>query len=138
MVIATMKAPKWGGRTQINKRSTYARPGMHMQQCSAVPIIVLSFSDRYVHVLGHMLCYGCRVLSTTKGSLHSTTGAASVFRLTLGGGGGLGEGVLGVAMDGGRLAVFPGGERLSGTSEQFGMWPRCDPAVRTVPCPNRG
>ena len=23
-------------RTQVNKRSTYARPGMHMQQCSAV------------------------------------------------------------------------------------------------------
>ena len=71
------------GRTQVNKRSTYARPGMHMQQCSAVPIIVLSFPDRYVHVLSHMLCHGCRVLSTTKGSLHSTTGAASVFRLTL-------------------------------------------------------
>ena len=72
-----------GGRTQVNKRSTYARPGMHMQQCPAVPIIVLSFPDRYVHVLSHMLCHGCRVLSTTKGSLHSTTGAASVFRLTL-------------------------------------------------------
>ena len=27
----------WGvGRTQVNKRSTYTRPGMHMQQCSVV------------------------------------------------------------------------------------------------------
>ena len=26
-----------GGRKQVSKRSTHARPGMHMQQCSAVP-----------------------------------------------------------------------------------------------------
>ena len=26
-----------GGRKQVSKRSTHARPGMHMQQCPAVP-----------------------------------------------------------------------------------------------------
>ena len=27
-----------GGRKHVTKRSTHARPGMHMQQCSAVPL----------------------------------------------------------------------------------------------------
>ena len=31
-----------------------------------------------------------------------------------------------------------GGGGLSGTCEQFGMRPTCDPTVRTTPCPSRG
>ena len=30
------------------------------------------------------------------------------------------------------------GRGVSGTSEQFGMWPRCDPTVRTARSHKRG
>ena len=33
---AGQQAGIWAARTLVNKRSTYIRPGMHMQQCSAV------------------------------------------------------------------------------------------------------
>ena len=40
---------------------------------------------------------------------------------------------------GGTSGGLPGGGGgMSGTSEQFGIRPRCDPTVRTSPCPNRG
>ena len=52
-----MLVTRWvgeGGRaaSRSTKRSTHARPGMHMQQCSAVPLI------RWVHE--HVsVCTGC-------------------------------------------------------------------------------
>ena len=36
------------GRKQVTKRSTYARPGMHMQQCSGVPEIMGKDTDPIV------------------------------------------------------------------------------------------
>ena len=45
----------------------------------------------------------------------------------------LGGRVLGGAKGGG---VWEG--RRGGTSEQLGMRPRCDQAIRTAPCPNGG
>ena len=33
------------GRKQVTKRSTHARPGMHMQQCSAVPEMLTKCTD---------------------------------------------------------------------------------------------
>ena len=50
-------------------------------------------------------------------------------------GGGLGGGGFWEGHRGGR---FPGGGGGSGTSEQLGMRPRCDPTVRTAPSHNRG
>ena len=42
---------------QVTKRSTHARPGMHMQQCSAVPTQLAGAS--------HVLCYRRLVLCYT-------------------------------------------------------------------------
>ena len=70
--------------SRSTKRSTHARPGMHMQQCSAVPLI------RWFHV--HLsVCTGCtdvchvtllssRVLSAITSSLHVTILGFEVYR----------------------------------------------------------
>ena len=55
----------------------------------------------------------------------------TVGRRPLGGGGGGG-------WEGRRGGRFPGGGGGSGTSEQLGMRPTCDPTVRTAPSHNRG
>ena len=58
----------------------------------------------------------------------------TVGRRPLGGGGGSGRGAGGAAGEGGS----PGGGGVSGTSEQLGMRPMCDPTVCTAPSHNRG
>ena len=74
----------------------------------------------------------------------------TVGRRPLGGGGGGGGGLEGGSRrgageggsrgggGGGRFPGFPWGGGVSGTSEQLGMRPRCDPTVRTAPSHNRG
>ena len=69
----------------------------------------------------------------------------TVGRRPLGGGGGKGGGSRrgagegGSRGGGGRFPGFPwGGGGVSGTSDQLGMRPRCDPTVRTAPSHNRG
>ena len=67
---------------------------------------------------------------------------------TLGGGGGGGarsgrfwegrRGGGGGRREGHREGRFPGGWGVSGTSEQLGMWPMCDPTVRTAPSHKSG
>ena len=49
-----------------------------------------------------------------------------------------GGGVLGGAPGGAPGRAVPRGGGGSGTSEQLGMRPRCDPTVRTAPSHNRG
>ena len=73
-----------GAASRLTKRSTHARPGMHMQQCSAVPLI------RWFHK--HLsVCTGCtdvchvtllsgRVLSAITSSLHVTILGFEVYR----------------------------------------------------------
>ena len=66
--------------------------GSHTPRCHKRMVITTLFSmgggggvhsigffmaDHYVHIMDHMSFNGCRVLSTTQGSLHVTTGAAS-------------------------------------------------------------
>ena len=75
--------PQWAA-SRSTKRSTHARPGMHMQQCSAVPLI------RWFHK--HLsVCTGCtdmchvtllsgRVLSAITSSLHVTILGFEVYR----------------------------------------------------------
>ena len=70
----------------------------------------------------------------------------TVGRRPLGGGGGLGGGRVwegvgfweGVVLVGAPGRAVPGGGGVSGTSEQLGMRPRCDPTVRTAPSHSRG
>ena len=76
--------PGGGGASRSTKRSTHARPGKHMQQCSAVPLI------RWFHK--HLsVCTGCtdvchvtllsgRVLSAITSSLHVTILRFEVYR----------------------------------------------------------
>ena len=73
-----------GAASRSTKRSTHARPGMHLQQCSAVPLI------RWFHK--HLsVCTGCtdvchvtllsgRVLSAITSSLHVTILGFEVYR----------------------------------------------------------
>ena len=73
-----------GAASRSTKRSTHARPGMHMQQCSAVPLI------RWFHE-HFSVCTGCtdvclvtlfsgRVLSAKTSSLHVTILGIEVHR----------------------------------------------------------
>ena len=74
------------GRTQVNTRSTYAPPGMHMQQCSAVPNDICVLHRLIICTLGGpLLCpCGCRALSTTSIGLHlNYTGQLLSIHLTL-------------------------------------------------------
>ena len=60
------------GRTQVNKRSTYARPGTHVQQCSALLKYICVLHHLTICALGRplMCSCGCRGLSTTTAGLH--------------------------------------------------------------------
>ena len=81
MVITTQFNARAASRS--TKRSTHARPGMHMQQCSAVPLI------RWFHK--HLsVCTGCtdvchvtllsgRVLSAITSSLHARGGGGAYW-----------------------------------------------------------
>ena len=73
-----------GAASRSTKRSTHARPGMHMQQCSAVPLI--RWFRKHLSV-----CTGCtdvchvtllsgRVLSAITSSLHVTILGFEVYR----------------------------------------------------------
>ena len=48
------------GHTQVTKRSTHTRPGMHMQQCLAVPTQSVDTGGLYVCYIITLDCrYGC-------------------------------------------------------------------------------
>ena len=55
------------GRTQVKERSTHARPGMHMQQCSAVLTAVVTVQ---LSSVGSLFEIG-RVFSAKTADLHS-------------------------------------------------------------------
>ena len=57
-----------GGGTQVKERSTHARPGMHMQQCSAV---LTAETDAQLSFWHHMLPLAVFCQPQTSG-LHST------------------------------------------------------------------
>ena len=56
-------SPGLGGRTQVKERSTHARPGMHMQQCSAVLTAMPSTSV----IQAHCALVGRVLAATTSG-----------------------------------------------------------------------
>ena len=52
--------PHTPGRKQVSKRSTHARPGMHMQQCSAVPCDHWYDTNVLPHKSLHLLALFCQ------------------------------------------------------------------------------
>ena len=69
---------------------------------------------------------------TYRGLVPTSPPPLTVGQRLPGGGGGRGDGGGSGGFCGG------GGWGASGTSEQLGMRPRCDPTFRTAPCRNKG